>query len=232
MQDEGFSLNLRLWGLFEMIVGVLKTATLFSRRNPMWFFLWGYVKDQIYVSPLPTGIPELKVRIRTAIETITADMLQTVWKELDYHVDVCGNHKGCTYRAPVRYVTKTWSILLNKKIHTLLSQVYCVWQVVKTPTTISNNPVHEVVLNSRKKRQARPRQTRLLSTRLRGAKPRPASPYRHVRYALFWDITQYRMVIPHLHFGTNHWSLSSNVKKQHDLSELTQSSFLRDLSIL
>ena len=28
---------------------------------------------------------------------------------------------------------------LNKKIHILLSQVYCVWQVVKTPTIISNN---------------------------------------------------------------------------------------------
>jgi len=34
-------------------------------------------------------IPELKVRIRTAIEAITADMLQTVWNELDYRVDVC-----------------------------------------------------------------------------------------------------------------------------------------------
>ena len=34
-------------------------------------------------------IPELKVRIRTAIETISADMLQTVWNELDYRVDVC-----------------------------------------------------------------------------------------------------------------------------------------------
>jgi len=33
-------------------------------------------------------IPELKVRIRTAIETITADMLQTIWNELDYRV-VC-----------------------------------------------------------------------------------------------------------------------------------------------
>ena len=33
-------------------------------------------------------IPELKVRIRTAIETITADMLQTVWNELGYRVDV------------------------------------------------------------------------------------------------------------------------------------------------
>ena len=30
--------------------------------------------------------------------------------------------EGCTYRAPVRYVTKTWSVvLLNEKIHILLS---------------------------------------------------------------------------------------------------------------
>jgi hypothetical protein len=46
-------------------------------------------KDQIYVPPLPASIPELKVRIRTATETIIADMLQTVWNELDYHVNVC-----------------------------------------------------------------------------------------------------------------------------------------------
>jgi len=47
-----------------------------------------------------------------------------------------------TCRASVRYVTKTWSVaLLNKKTQILLSQVYCVEQVVKTPTFISNNPV-------------------------------------------------------------------------------------------
>ena len=49
---------------------------------------------QVYVSPLPVSIPELKIRIRTAIETITADMLQTVWNELDYRVDVCRITKG------------------------------------------------------------------------------------------------------------------------------------------
>jgi len=58
------------------------------------FFLWGYVKDQVYVPPLPASITELKVRIRTAIETTTADMLQTVWNELDCCVDVCGIPKG------------------------------------------------------------------------------------------------------------------------------------------
>ena len=54
---------------------------------PCDLFLWDYVKDEVYVPPLPASIPELKVRIRTAIETITADMLQTVWNELDYHID-------------------------------------------------------------------------------------------------------------------------------------------------
>ena len=41
-----------------------------------------------------TSIPELKVRIGTAIETITADMLQMVWNELGFHVDVCKITKG------------------------------------------------------------------------------------------------------------------------------------------
>ena len=62
--------------------------------TPFDFFLWGYVKDQVYVPPLLTSILELKVGIRTAIETITADTLQTVWSELDYRVDICRITKG------------------------------------------------------------------------------------------------------------------------------------------
>ena len=36
-------------------------------------------------------------------------------------------------------------VLLNKKIHILLSEVYCVWRVVKTATIISNNPVLVII---------------------------------------------------------------------------------------
>ena len=46
--------------------------------TPCDLFLLSYVKDQVYVPPLPASIPELKVLIRTATETITTDMLQTV----------------------------------------------------------------------------------------------------------------------------------------------------------
>jgi hypothetical protein len=44
--------------------------------TPCDFFLWRYVKDQVYVPPLPASILELKVRIRTTTEPITADMLK------------------------------------------------------------------------------------------------------------------------------------------------------------
>ena len=63
-----------------MIVGVLTTCH--TPHSPdatqCDLFLWGYIKDQVYVPPFPASIPELKLLIRTAIETITADMLQTV----------------------------------------------------------------------------------------------------------------------------------------------------------
>ena len=73
-----------------MIVGVLKSCHLVLQMQPhVISFYGGYVKDQVYVPPLPASIPELRVGIRTATETITADMLQTVWNELDYRVDVC-----------------------------------------------------------------------------------------------------------------------------------------------
>ena len=58
----------------------------------------------------------MKVRIRTDTETITADMLQTVWNELDYRGDVCRITCLAHIEEAVRYVTKTWSVvLLNKK---------------------------------------------------------------------------------------------------------------------
>jgi hypothetical protein len=73
-----------------VIVGVLTTWPPRSPdATPCDFFVWSYVKDQLYVPPLPASIPELKVRIRTATETITADLLEKVWNELVYRVDVC-----------------------------------------------------------------------------------------------------------------------------------------------
>ena len=73
---------------------LLPWPPLSPHATPCDFFLWGYIKDQVYVPPLPASVNELKVQIRTATETITTDMLQTVWNELDYRVDVCRITKG------------------------------------------------------------------------------------------------------------------------------------------
>jgi len=73
-----------------MIVGVLTICHLVFQM----ISFYGVTSRIRYVPPLPASISELKVRIRTAIETITADMLQTVWNELDYSVDICRITKG------------------------------------------------------------------------------------------------------------------------------------------
>jgi len=61
------------------------------------FFLWGYVKD--YVPPLPATVDELQERITAAVKSVTPDMLQRVWSEPDYCIDVCrvtrGEHIEC-----------------------------------------------------------------------------------------------------------------------------------------
>jgi hypothetical protein len=62
------------------------------------FILWGYVKEQVFVPSLPLDIDELKLRITAPAETIDRNMLQRLWDELDYKLDICrvtnGAHIG------------------------------------------------------------------------------------------------------------------------------------------
>ena len=62
--------------------------------TPCDFFLWGFVKDIVYVPPLPMSLKELRDRITHTLQTITADMLHRVWDEFDYRVDVCRVTQG------------------------------------------------------------------------------------------------------------------------------------------
>jgi hypothetical protein len=56
-------------------------APVFS--GPCDFFLWGYIKEQVFVLLLPLDIDELKLTITVAIETIDRNRLERVWNELD-----------------------------------------------------------------------------------------------------------------------------------------------------
>lgn len=42
------------------------------------FFLWGYIKDNVYVPPMPATLDELRERITAAVDNINESMLQRV----------------------------------------------------------------------------------------------------------------------------------------------------------
>jgi len=56
--------------------------------------LWGYIKDTLFVPPLPVSLNELKQRITTAVASVDKDMLRAVWTELDHRIDICRVTKG------------------------------------------------------------------------------------------------------------------------------------------
>jgi hypothetical protein len=60
----------------------------------LWFFLGGYVKDRVFVPPLPCDLADLKTRIIEAAKNIDAPMLTRVWQELKYRIDVCRVTRG------------------------------------------------------------------------------------------------------------------------------------------
>ena len=60
---------------------------------PPDFFLWRYVKDNVFSTPVPI-VTNLKARITDAFATITEDMLEKTWREIDYRLDALRATKG------------------------------------------------------------------------------------------------------------------------------------------
>ena len=124
-------------GLFEMIVGVLTTChTQYTwDRSICFFFLLNrttlqvfvtYLTGALYVHPLWLYNHQYDNRVRYKLFAAC----QRWWFQWRFW-----------FIPSVPGYLREEEETQNKKIHTLLSQVYCVWQVVKTPTIISNNPV-------------------------------------------------------------------------------------------
>jgi hypothetical protein len=56
---------------------------------PLWTFLWGYVKDKVYSTPVP-DIDTLKARIRDPLAAVTEEMLEKTWRETEYRQMLSG----------------------------------------------------------------------------------------------------------------------------------------------
>jgi len=61
--------------------------------TPLDFFLWGYVKDKVFSTPVP-DITDLKARITDAFATITEDMLEKTWRE-SIRRSPCNKRSAC-----------------------------------------------------------------------------------------------------------------------------------------
>ena len=51
------------------------------------FFLWGYIKNIVSAEKI-RNIHHLQDRITSAIETVTRDMIQKTWLEIEFRLDV------------------------------------------------------------------------------------------------------------------------------------------------
>jgi hypothetical protein len=57
-------------------------------------FFRGFVKDTVFVPPLPANLRDLPNRITSAVALVNRDMLTRVGDEMDYRIDVCRISKG------------------------------------------------------------------------------------------------------------------------------------------
>ena len=55
--------------------------------TPLDFFLWGYVKDRVFATPVQ-DLHDLRTRILDTIATVPMDMLDRTWHEIDYRLDI------------------------------------------------------------------------------------------------------------------------------------------------
>ena len=72
--------------------------------TPCDYFLWGFVKDAVYVPPLPTNLKDLRNRITAAANSVTQDIRHQDWDEFNYRLDHgCANHdtEGKHFKFPI-----------------------------------------------------------------------------------------------------------------------------------
>jgi len=130
-------------GLFKMTVGVLTTChTQYTWDSSICIFLFNRTTLQVFVTYL-TGALYVHAlwfykhqhdnRVRS-----TQNAFSLTFAAILVNCAPSGEtHNYCTLHIKENFE----NFLIHRRNYILLSQVYCVWQVVKTATIILNNPV-------------------------------------------------------------------------------------------
>jgi hypothetical protein len=100
--------------ILVIVLGAILIVTLVSwpawspDLTPCDVFICSYIKDGVYVPPMPQDLSQLRRRIMEAA-AVNHELLQNVWQEFDYRIEFCWISNGGHYRSPVR-MTGTWSV--------------------------------------------------------------------------------------------------------------------------
>ncbi|PSN33875.1 hypothetical protein C0J52_22868 [Blattella germanica] len=57
--------------------------------TPCDYFLWGIVKETVYIPPLPITLDDLWNHLKTTVNSITVDTLARVWDKFGYCIVIC-----------------------------------------------------------------------------------------------------------------------------------------------
>jgi hypothetical protein len=60
----------------------------------MDFSFWGFVKDNVYIPPIPVDLQKIRDRIVKTIALVNANFLDKLWNKLEYRMDVCRITRG------------------------------------------------------------------------------------------------------------------------------------------
>jgi hypothetical protein len=86
--------NTRFPGRWTGKVAPIAWPSRFPDHAPLDFLLRGFVKDRVFVPPLPANVVELRTRITAAVAEVIPEMLRSLWKEIDHRWDVCSITSG------------------------------------------------------------------------------------------------------------------------------------------
>jgi hypothetical protein len=132
-------------GLLKMIVGVLTTCHIqYTWDRSTGIFLFNRTKLQVFVTYL-TGVLYVhplwfyKRQHDNPVRSTQNAFSLPFAAILAKRAPSGETHNYCT---PHIIKENFENFLIHRCNYILLSQVYCVWEVVKTPTVILNNPVH------------------------------------------------------------------------------------------
>jgi hypothetical protein len=139
--------KLRSTGLLKMIVGVLTTChtqytwyrsmcTFFKNRITLQVFVT-YLTGAPYVHPLWIYKHQHDNRVRSTQNTFSLPFAAIL-------VNCAPSGEMRNYCTSHIIKENSENLLIHRCNCILLTQVYCAWQVVETPTIIFNNPVQQL----------------------------------------------------------------------------------------